>query len=89
MGIQGLFETGREAVELKATINWVHSSEFNRICNRSYTSIVTVTFAAEWISDTGRQKEGLGMVISRGRGETGHLECVGRKMLLKGKWSLP
>lgn len=47
-------------MELKATINWVHSSEFNRIRNRPYTSIVTVTFAAEWISNTGRKKEGLG-----------------------------
>lgn len=55
LGTQGLFETGREAEEFKAAINWVNSSEFYRIYIRSYTRIkVIVTFAAEWLSDTGR-----------------------------------
>lgn len=53
-------------MELKATINWVHSSEFNRICNRPYTIIVTVTFAAEWISDTGKQKRIRGWLSPEG-----------------------
>lgn len=75
---RGPFETGREAVEFKAAVNWVNSSEFNRIHNRSYAiSKVIVTFASEGISDTGRQKKGLGMAVSRGRGEAGHVEPVG------------
>lgn len=48
-------------MEFKDAVNWINSSEFNRIHNRSYArSKVIVTFASEWISGTGRQKEGLG-----------------------------
>lgn len=30
LGTQGLFKTGREAVEFKASVNWVNCSELNR-----------------------------------------------------------
>lgn len=61
LGTQGLFKTGTEAVEFKASVNWVNCSEFNTKPNRSYARRkVIATFASEWVSDTGRWKERLG-----------------------------